>query len=61
MITRTRWVAVGFGLRRPASHRAITRKVVEHGGRFWHVANIADPEELDDELFALLDEAYGDD
>ncbi len=56
--TRTKWVAIGFGLRRRASHPTITRKVVEHGGRFWHVANIADPAQLDDELFELLEAAY---
>ena len=56
--TRTKWVAIGFGLRRRAVHPTITRKVVEHGGRFWHVANIRTPDDLDDGLFGLLDEAY---
>jgi hypothetical protein len=53
-----RWVAVSFSLRRRATHRTITRKVVEYGGRYWHVANVERPEDVDDELCALLTEAY---
>ena len=59
--TRTKWVAVGFGLRRSARHRTITRKVNEYGGKFWHVANVASPDDLDEELYELLIEAYHDD
>ena len=55
---KDRWVALGFNLRRRVDHPTITRKVVEHGGRFWHVANIADPAQLDDALFELLEAAY---
>jgi hypothetical protein len=55
---RERWVAVGFNLRRRASHPTITRKVVEHGGKYWHVANVADPAQVDAELRELLTEAY---
>jgi hypothetical protein len=53
-----RWVAVSFSLARHARHRTITRKVVAYGGRYWHVANVAGPEEVDDDLLALLTEAY---
>ena len=53
-----RWVALSFRLDRRASHRLITRKVIEHGGRYWHTANVAAPEELDESLRALLIEAY---
>lgn len=53
-----RWVAITFALDRRAGHRTITRKVVEHGGRFWHVANVAAPDDLDDALRGLLTEAY---
>lgn len=52
------WVAVSFSLRRRAQHRTITRKVVEYRDRYFHVANVARPEDLDDELRALLTEAY---
>ena len=56
---RDRWVAVGYDLRRRATHRTITRNVVEHGaGRHWHVANIAEPDQLDGSLRDLLTEAY---
>lgn len=53
-----RWVAVSFDLRRRARHRTITRKVIDHGGRYWHVANVATPDDLDEDLLALLTEAY---
>ena len=58
---RDRWVAVSFSLRRRAQHPMITRKVVEYGHRYWHVANVRDPTEIDDALRALLTEAYHDD
>ena len=55
----TRWVAVSFLLRRPAAHRTITRKVVQYGDRYWHVANVTAPDDVDDALGELLIEAYG--
>jgi len=55
---KDRWVALSFHLGRRARHPAITRKVTEHGGRFWHVANIADPGQFDADLAGLLTEAY---
>ena len=57
---RERWVAVSFSLRRRAHHPTITRKVVEYGNRYWHVANVAAPSEVDEDLCALLTEAYRD-
>ena len=53
-----RWVAVTFRLDRRATHRLITRKVIEHGGHYWHTANVAAPDDLDEPLQALLLEAY---
>lgn len=53
-----RWVALSFSLDRRAQHRTITRKVVAYGSRFWHVANVVDPGDLDDDLCQLLTEAY---
>jgi hypothetical protein len=53
-----RWVALSFSLPRRASHRTITRKVIEYGGRYWHVANVASPDDLDEGLCELLTEAY---
>ena len=55
---KDRWVALSFSLSRRATHPTITRKVVEHGSRFWHVANLAGPEQFDDDLADLLTEAY---
>lgn len=55
---KDRWVALSFGLGRRATHPTITRKVVEYAGRFWHIANVADPDEFDDDLADLLTEAY---
>ena len=55
---KDRWVALAFTLARRASHPTITRKVVEYGGAFWHVANLRSPDELDGALCDLLTEAY---
>ncbi|HEY6533641.1 MAG TPA: DUF5655 domain-containing protein [Acidimicrobiales bacterium] len=54
----TKWVAISFALSRRARHRTIVRKVVEYGGRWWHTANVASPDDLDDGLLDLLTEAY---
>ncbi len=58
---KDRWVAVSFSLRRRANHPTITRKVMEYGNRFWHVANVRTVEEIDVELLDLITEAYTDD
>jgi len=55
---RERWVAVSFALRRQVRHRTIVRKVVPWGGRYWHVANVAEPADVDEGLRELLVEAY---
>jgi hypothetical protein len=57
---KDRWVAISFSLRRRATHPTITRKVVEYGNRYWHVANIREPSEVDAGLLDLLTEAYND-
>jgi hypothetical protein len=53
-----RWVAVSFWLDRRAAHRTITRRINDYGGRFWHTANVASPDDVDDDLRHLLAEAY---
>lgn len=53
-----RWVALSFSLPQRISHPRITRKVIEYGGRYWHVANLRGPEDLDDDLRDHLTEAY---
>ena len=57
---KDRWVAVSFSLRRRASHPTITRKVVEYANRYWHVANVREPSQVDADLLDLLTEAYND-
>jgi hypothetical protein len=54
----TKWVALSFSLPYPARHRLVTRKVVAYNGRYFHIANIRGPGDLDDDLFDLLTSAY---
>ena len=55
---KDRWVALSFSLPRKVEHERITRKVVQYHGRYYHVANMRGPEDLDDRLRAWLSEAY---
>lgn len=55
---KDRWVALAFSLERRAAHPTITRKIVEHSGKFWHVANLRSPDDVDDALCELVIEAY---
>jgi hypothetical protein len=52
------WVGVAFSLGRVAHHRTIVRKVIPTGARYWHVANVASPADVDETLVNLLVEAY---
>ncbi len=56
--SRTRWVAVGFSLERKLTTDRLGRKVGSYGKRFDHVVNVADPDEVDDELLGWLREAF---
>ncbi|MGH9280791.1 MAG: DUF5655 domain-containing protein [Acidimicrobiales bacterium] len=53
-----RWVALYFSLPRRVDHPTITRKVVNYSGRYFHVANLREPADLDDTLRGWLTEAY---
>jgi hypothetical protein len=53
-----KWVAVSFSLPRQVQHPTITRKVIPYGGSYWHVANIRGPEDLDEQIYGWLTEAY---
>ncbi len=53
-----RWVAVSFLLSRPVRHRSIVRKVLPYHGRYFHIANVSSPDDLDDDLLGWLTEAY---
>jgi hypothetical protein len=54
----TKWVALSFSLPHPARHRLITRKVAQYNGRYFHVANVTSPDDLDQDLLDLLTAAY---
>jgi len=53
-----KWVAMSFALPFRATHRTITRKVVDYDDHFWHIANVSDPRDLDGPFCDLLTEAY---
>ncbi|MEX2552277.1 MAG: DUF5655 domain-containing protein [Actinomycetota bacterium] len=53
-----RWVALSFALPRRVSHPAITRKVMQYSGRYYHFAYLRTPEDFDDRLRDWLTEAY---
>lgn len=52
------WVALSFSLTRTVQHRTIVRKVVSYRNRYFHVANLAGPDDVDDRIRAWLTEAY---
>ena len=47
-------------LPRRVQHPTITRKVLSYHGRYYHVANLRGPDDLDDALRTWLTEAYFD-
>ncbi len=53
-----KWVTLSFFLDRRAGHPTITRKVVNYSNRYWHIANVTSPVDVDDALLALLTESY---
>ncbi len=56
--TMTRWVAVCFSLNRKLDSDRISRKVIEHGSRYYHVVNVRSADEVDDQLADWLTEAW---
>lgn len=56
--TMTKWVAVAFNLDRKLEHGRLSRKVIEHSGRYYHVVNVRTADEVDDELLEWLTEAW---
>ncbi len=58
MDSMTKWVALGFTLRRKVSSKRFSRKVIDYQGKYYHVANLTDPEQVDDELLEWLTEAF---
>jgi hypothetical protein len=53
-----KWVAMSFSLSHPVQHRTITKKVMLYSGRYYHIANVREPSDLDDDLKGMLTEAY---
>ena len=53
-----KWVALSFSLPYRVDHPRISRKVVLYHGRYYHVFNIRDPGEIDDDIRNWLTEAY---
>lgn len=56
--TMTKWVAVCFNLDRKLTSNRLSRKVIEHSGRYYHVVNVRAADEIDDELLDWLSEAW---
>ncbi len=56
--SKTKWVALGFTVRRRLDSDRFSRKVTEYQGRFHHVVNLTDPAQVDDELLGWLTEAF---
>jgi hypothetical protein len=55
-----RWVAMSFSLPAVVRHPRISRKPICYSGRYWHVVNLRDPDDLDDEIVDWLTQAYFD-
>ena len=55
---KTKWVALGFNLRRKLESERLSRKVLDYKSKFFHVINISDPAEIDGEILEWLAEAY---
>ncbi|MFK8023398.1 MAG: DUF5655 domain-containing protein [Ilumatobacter sp.] len=55
---KSKWVAVGFSLRRQVASGRLSRKTTEYGGKFFHVVNVSDSSMIDDEFEDWLTEAY---
>lgn len=54
----TKWVALGFPLRRKVASSRFSRKITSFQGKFHHVLNLTDPEQIDDEVLEWLTEAF---
>lgn len=54
----TKWTALGFSLRRELKSSKLSRKVTGYQGKFYHVINVNDPEQIDDEVLEWLAEAF---
>lgn len=56
---KTKWTALGFSLRRKLETGRLSRKIVDYNnGKFFHVINVNDPAQIDDEVLGWLTEAF---
>lgn len=53
-----RWEALSFSLPRIVKHPLMTRKPIPHGGRWFHIVNVVEPDDIDDRIRNWLTEAY---
>ncbi|MEM9712597.1 MAG: DUF5655 domain-containing protein [Actinomycetota bacterium] len=53
-----KWAALGFSLGHDAGSSRVSRKVIEHHGRYHHVMNVTSADEIDDEVREWLTEAF---
>lgn len=56
--TMTKWVAVAFNLDHKLEHGRLSRKVINHGSRYYHVVNVRSADEVDELLLSWLAEAW---
>ena len=56
--TMTKWVALCFNLERKLESTRLSRKVLEHSGRYYHVINIRTPDAIDEQIREWLTEAF---
>lgn len=54
----TRWVALSFNLDRKLESPRLSRKVVAHGNRYYHVVNIETPDQIDGQIEEWLTESF---
>jgi hypothetical protein len=55
---KQRWVALSFPLPRRLDHGKIARKPITVGQRTYHVVNLRDPADVDEDIRAWLTESY---
>lgn len=55
---KTKWTALGFSLGRKLESNRLSRKVVDYGKKYFHVINVTDPAQIDDQTLEWLREAY---
>lgn len=55
---KTKWTALGFSLGRRLETNRLSRKIPDYGKKHFHVINVTDPDQIDDQILEWLHEAY---